>query len=77
MTNLEIVESFLNRKPMMGAVSTNGKEILSHGQVVARWKEDGIIMPDASNIMNKGVTRCRNLIRQMALGKGINVTQTN
>ena len=78
MTNFEIVDSFLNRKSLAGVLSTDGKEIKSHDKVVARWEVDGsIVMPDVSDDSNKRVTRCRNLIRQMALSKNIKVTQVN
>jgi hypothetical protein len=74
-TNMEIVTAFLNRKPQTGALSSNGKEIESEGEVVAEWEGDSIVMPDASNVSSKRLTRCRNLVRQMARSKGIKVTQ--
>ena len=78
MTNYEIVDSFLNHKQESGVLSTDGKEIKSYETVVARWKSDGsIVMPDASENSDKRITRCRNLVRRMALSRGINVTQVN
>ena len=73
MTNSEIVDSFLDRQPATGPASTNGEEIRSYGKVVARWTDDGIVMPGG---VNSGVSsRCRNLVRQRASKMGIKVVQ--
>jgi hypothetical protein len=77
MTNIEIVSSFLQHQPAAGPVSTNGKEIVASGVTIAKWKEDGIIMPDTSKSPDKGATRCRNLVRHLAISKGIKVTETS
>jgi hypothetical protein len=80
MTNSEIVDSFLEHKTatVEAPVSTDGKEIKSYGVMVGRWdgKESNcIVMPGTSDTSDKSVTRCRNLVRQRALSKGIKVVQ--
>lgn len=75
-TNGEIVDSFLEHQSATGPVSTDGKEIKSYGQTVARWEDGSIVMPGTSNYLDKGITRCRNLVRLRAISKGIRVTQT-
>jgi hypothetical protein len=74
MTNHETVEQFLVHKTAEGPISTDGKELKSFGQTIAKWIEDGIVMPDASS-GSITTRKHRNLVRRMAVSKGIKVTQ--
>jgi hypothetical protein len=79
MTNDEIVDSFLNRKPAAGPISSNGKELMTNGTKIAEWNEDGsgIVMPNASQFISIAATKHRNTVRRLAIIKGIKVTQIN
>ena len=78
MTNHDIVTSFLKHEPAAGPISTNGKELMSYGVPIAKWvSEDEITMPDVSKFHSVTTSKHRNLVRRMAMDKGIKVTQVN
>lgn len=75
--NFDVVSSFLQHTVEQGAISTDGKELRSYGVVIARWSRDEILMPNSSVFHSITTTKHRNLVRSMALEKGINVKEVN
>lgn len=80
--NFDVITCFLNKSPSEGAVATDGEELKSYGVVIARWvKENEIVMPDSNTTydpaISKTIARNRNLVRGMALNRGIIVKEVN
>lgn len=75
--NFDVVSSFLQHTDSQGAISTDGKELRSYGVVIAVWKKDEILMPNSSVYHSVTTTKHRNLVRSMALEKGINIKEVN
>lgn len=75
--NFDVVASFLEHTASQGAISTNGKELMSFGVKIARWDRDEILMPDVSTFHSITTTKHRNLVRGMARGRGIIVKERN
>ena len=75
--NLDVVSTFLRHSALEGVISTDGKELKSYGVVIARWDGDEIVMPDSSVYRSVTTTKHRNLLRSMALEKGVVVKEVN
>jgi len=69
--NVEVYEAFLNKRATakMTTLDTDGREMTSKGEVVARWEEDIIHLP--REVSSHRMTRHRNMIVRLAKSRGI------
>ena len=74
--NIVVVSRFLDGTPLMGSLSTDGKELKSYNAVIAKWKGREILMPDIDVWHSATTSRHRNLVRLLANYRGITVRET-
>ena len=70
----EVVSSFLDgRGGVGGSLMADGRLLYSYSTVIGRWEGEAVRLPNSRRFYSRTTGRHRNMLRDMAKSRGINV----